>query len=261
VKDDRLDDILPPELLERYEVHSYRNAARILASACKQEFVELVETLAAFRIEMDEMVRKGGNKSQIAKNMDDLLNPKGWFETRIHGDLEFETVSKRFVGMTGGKKPKKKWEPDHKRYRIENIIDGHKIDFIKGKVAFDMEWNSKDQTFDRDLYAMRAFYEAGIISAGVLLTRDSSLRRTFSDIGQRVDIDKFASKYGASTTWMGKLTYRLDAGRAGGCPILAIGITPRVISDFDEWVAAHPVIREKVDLGELDKPVAEEGDE
>ncbi len=33
---------------------------------------------------------------------------------------------------------------------IENFIDGHKIDYVKGRVAFDLEWNSKDQTFDRD---------------------------------------------------------------------------------------------------------------
>jgi len=31
-------------------------------------------------------------------------------------------------------------------------------------------------------------------------------------------------KYGASTTWMGKLEYRLKSRRNGGCPILAIGI-------------------------------------
>lgn len=35
---------------------------------------------------------------------------------------------------------------------IKGYIDGHNIDFVKGKVAFDLEWNSKDQTFDRDLW-------------------------------------------------------------------------------------------------------------
>lgn len=30
--------------------------------------------------------------------------------------------------------------------------NGHNIDFLKGRVAFDLEWNSKDQTFDRDLF-------------------------------------------------------------------------------------------------------------
>ncbi|MFR8003294.1 MAG: BglII/BstYI family type II restriction endonuclease [Hydrogeniiclostridium sp.] len=31
-------------------------------------------------------------------------------------------------------------------------------------------------------------------------------------------------KYGASTTWIGKLLYRLKSRRNGGCPILAVGI-------------------------------------
>ncbi|MBM2309842.1 restriction endonuclease, partial [Sulfitobacter pseudonitzschiae] len=38
-------------------------------------------------------------------------------------------------------------------------------------------------------------------------------------------------KFGASTTWMGKLLYRLDAGRNGGCPVLAVGITPSCVRD------------------------------
>ncbi len=32
--------------------------------------------------------------------------------------------------------------------------DTHKVDYLKGRVAFDLEWNSKDQTFDRDLFAL-----------------------------------------------------------------------------------------------------------
>lgn len=39
-------------------------------------------------------------------------------------------------------------------------------------------------------------------------------------------------KYGASTTWMGKLTYRLDSRRNGGCPILAIGIGKECIEEY-----------------------------
>jgi hypothetical protein len=50
---------------------------------------------------------------------------------------------------------------------------------------------------------------------------------------------------------MGKLTYRLDAGRGGGCPILAIGIKPPVVSDFEAWKEANPVIKSGVDAAEL----------
>src|SRR5690606_26084185 len=39
------------------------------------------------------------------------------------------------------------------------------------------------------------------------------------------------AKYGASTTWMGKLLYRLNAGRNGACPVLVFGITPACVRD------------------------------
>ncbi|MFU0505829.1 BglII/BstYI family type II restriction endonuclease [Pseudaminobacter sp. NGMCC 1.201702] len=99
------------------------------------------------------------------------------------------------------------------------------MDYVKNKVAFDLEWNSEDQTFDRDLYAFDAFYQAGAIDAAVLLTRSKDMNDVFRALG-------IMSKYGASTTWMGKLLYRLNAGRNGGCPVLAIGIKPKCIEDW-----------------------------
>lgn len=250
-RDVSLPDVVTAEFRSRFEVRSYRNAARILAHASPDEFGELLEALSSFTISTSEMVKGGGNKSQIARNMDGLLNPKGWYETRIRGDMLIQTMTVWPNPLFGTKRKQKQTIQVPTTYRINNIIDGHKIDFVKNRVAFDMEWNSKDQTFDRDLYAMRTFYEAGIIDAGVLLTRDTSLSPLFAEIGQRVDIKDFKSKYGASTTWMGKLTYRLDAGRGGGCPILAIGIKPPVVADFDAWKADNPIIKTGVDAAEL----------
>lgn len=264
-KDQGLSDVFTPAFLNRFEVHSYRNASRILASANASELGELVETLTAFRIRTDDIVKPGGNKSRIAKNMDDLLFPKGWYESRIRGDL---TVRKTTVipndsaSEATPKKGVKKSRTTDKLYRIDGFIDGHKIDFVKNRVAFDMEWNSKDQTFDRDLYAARTFYECGIVDAGILLTRSKALAPVFAEIGSRVDIKNFKGKYGASTTWMGKLLYRLDAGRGGGCPILAIGIKPSVIEDFEDWKSAHPVIAaRKIDVEELTEGDDEETEE
>jgi CRISPR-associated protein Csd2 len=147
---------------------------------------------------------------------------------------------------------------------IRGFIDGHKIDFVKNKVAFDLEWNSKDQTFDRDLYALRAFYECGIIGVGILLTRSALLAPLFAEIQPRVAIKDFKSKFGASTTWIGKLKYRLDAGRGGGRPILALGIKPNLVSDFEGWKAAHPIIRipdfdAREEIAETEAPVDQEG--
>jgi hypothetical protein len=224
-------------------VLSYRNAARILANALPDEFDELMVTLSKFRIDTDEMVAPGKNKSRIALKMEGLLNPLGWNETRIRADLHVETIAKEINLRFGTKRSEKKFETVRRRYKVANLIDGHKIDFIKGRVAFDMEWNSKDQTFDRDLYAARTFYECGIINAGVLLTRSAELIPLFTEVARRVEMKNFQNKYGASTTWMKKLLYRLDAGRGGGCPVLALGIRPALVSDFDEWKDRHPVVR------------------
>jgi len=43
------------------------------------------------------------------------------------------------------------------RYARKGFLDGHGIDFVCGKVAFDLEWNSKEQIYDRDLHAFMLF--------------------------------------------------------------------------------------------------------
>jgi hypothetical protein len=165
----------------------------------------------------------------------------------IQGDLLLRLIWREQV------RTNQRGTPVYKRHEREivrnRVVDGHKIDYVKGKTAFDLEWNSKDQTFDRDLYAFRAFAEAGIIDVAVLVTRSASLNGVFRQLGPALKKDGSEErkkngqlrltheKYGASTTWMGKLLYRLNAGRNGACPVLAIGITPRCIegwSDPDE---------------------------
>lgn len=181
-------------------------------TSCRDELAQLCDALAAFRLSHADLLAPGGNESKIPKRMASLLRPHRWFETRIRGDLIVTIQTHADDG------------PAKTEHRIEDFMDGHKIDFVKNRVAFDLEWNSKDQTFDRDLYAFRAFHEAGVISAAVLVTRSESLDPVFRQLG-------IMSKYGASTTWMGKLLYRLKAGRHGGCPVLVLGITPKLIED------------------------------
>ncbi|MGB4334711.1 MAG: BglII/BstYI family type II restriction endonuclease [Chromatiaceae bacterium] len=206
-------DYLPAEFLERYEVHNFRHAAEVLATGCPEEFAELIGALGQFRITTADILAKGGNESQIPKRLAGILRPLRWFETRIHGDLVVTIETHADAGKTLA------------TTRIDNFMDGHKVDFVKNRVAFDLEWNSKDQTFDRDLYAFRAFHEAGVISAAVLLTRSEGLNEVFKNL----DI---MQKYGASTTWMGKLLYRMRASRNGGCPVLVLGITSKLIEDW-----------------------------
>lgn len=223
--------VIPEDILAKFEIHSYRNAASILRSGFPDQFDALICALGRFSITRRQIRTPGGSKSVIAKYVDTLFD-KNWREMRISADLHVTLQSPKGREIYG-------------KYVREGFLDGHRIDFVNGRVALDLEWNSKDQTYDRDLYAFSAFYDAGAIDVGIILTRGSSLDNAFfRSLGRVLNKDgsegagEVYKKYGASTTWMGKLLYRLDAGRNGGCPVLAIGITPRCIEDDDRTLRA-----------------------
>lgn len=214
--------LIPDDIYRLYKVYNFNHAAEILSSSEPEEYLELLTALRDFRINITDIKTKGGNESEIPRKFSSLLRPLGWSETRIESDL----IVKLYTAE--GKRVRKETEPFQTTV-IEKYIDGHNIDFLKNRVACDMEWNSKDQTFDRDLYAFRAYHECNVISAGVIITRSEELNKVFSQLGP--DIKK---KYGASTTWEGKLLYRLNARRHGGCPILVFAIKPDLIIDWNE---------------------------
>lgn len=201
---DRWLEQVPEEIEEKYELHNINNAVEILSTAYPEQYGDILNALHDFYFTQDEIMEGGGNESNIPKRFSHMLRPRGWQEIEISGDL---------LVKLHGRHPTTEQE-----FVIEDFIDGHNIDYVKGKVAFDMEWNSKDQTFDRDLYAFRTFYECGIISCGVIVTRSAQLNGLFRKLG-------IMQKYGSSTTWIGKLLPRIQARRHGGCPILIAGIT------------------------------------
>ena len=213
---DEWKELLPDSISGKYEFFNFNSAIEILTQSYPDEFAELVGTLEKFDIRIEDIMEKGGNESQISKHLSGILRPLGWKETEISGDL--------FVRLLDGKNQKKVW----KEYALEEFISGHKIDYVKGNIAVELEWNSKDQTFDRDLYAFRTFYECGVIACGVIITRSESLNLVFASLGAEIK-----NKYGASTTWVGKLLPRIHARRHGGCPLLIVGLTPDTVSDWE----------------------------
>jgi len=191
-----------------YDHYDYKHALAILKSDFAEELIDVCEVLLRFRITEEQIKRPGGNESEIPKALSELLRPRGWLERKLTAKLVVDN---------------------------DDVVssDTHLIDYMKNKVAFDLEWNSKDQTFDRDLYAFRAFFEYNKISAGILVTRSDELENYFKSLGEygdkHGDMRRYNDKFGASTTHMGKLLPRLEAGRSGGCPVLALGITKKLI--------------------------------
>lgn len=226
-----IEDYVDRNLLEKYEFFNYGHALEIVTQSFPDEWTELTDCLRRLDITTDDLREAGGNETNIPKKFDDVLYPYGWREVRISGDLHIKFFPR--AGKRGQFAPE---SIDTKI--IKGHIDGHNIDFLKNRVAFDLEWNSKDQTFDRDLLAMRTYYDCDIISVGIIITRSQELNEVFKtvyDYDEKVGRWKpILRKYGASTTWLGKLTYRLDSRRNGGCPVLAIGMKKSCISDWEE---------------------------
>ena len=227
-----LREYIAPDLLEKFEFYSYNHALEIITQAFPAEWSEIVDCLRQLRITTDDLRESGGNETKIPKKFDDVLYPRGWREIRISGDLHI-----KFYPRQAEQRGRFSQEPFEEKV-IPGYIDGHNIDFLKNRIAFDLEWNSKDQTFDRDLLAMRTYYDCDLVSAGIIITRSAELNDIFKTIydydGKTRQGKPILRKYGASTTWMGKLTYRLDSRRNGGCPILAVGIRKPCITDWEE---------------------------
>ena len=152
----------------------------------------------------------GGGKSKIAARFDDFLAQRGWEERKIK------------VGRT----------VDQETVEAET----HKVDFCKGRVAIEVEWNNKDPFYSRDLNAFRLLHELGVISVGVIITRMDELQDIFDSLPSVWDKKwkrevQIGKKYGPSTTHGSKLIPRVEAGGAGTCPLLLLGITRQCYTD------------------------------
>jgi hypothetical protein len=218
---DLAESIFDEGLKRRYSVTSYRSAAAILQQRAPQELAAIREVLRQFTISANEIRSPGGNRMTATERFGSLAAAAG-FNCEVHIEADLIVRLKAGKGATA---------TEIDTIIREDYIHNHLVDFWRGRVAFDYEWNSKDQTYDRDLYAFRSFFEAGVIDAGVIVTRQLS-NDFFKGLGHCLDKhgnetrQTVAAKFGASTTGMHKLTSRMAAGRSGGCPVLAIGILP-----------------------------------
>lgn len=183
---------VPPDLLELYEVHEWRNGLAVLAAARPDEWEDLKAALTDFRLYATEIIKKGGNRSSIAIRLDSLLESRDWAEHRFETSIRVD--------------------------KDERQSPTHKVDMYKNRVAFETEWNNKDPFYDRDLNNFRLLFELRAIDVGVIVTRCDELQQLVVELGR----DK--GSYGNSTTHMSKLLPRLEGGGGGGCPVVVFGI-------------------------------------
>jgi hypothetical protein len=173
-------------------VHEWKHACAVLATDFPGEWRDILDLMGRFRLKREWIEVGGGNRSQVAKDIDGFLAGRGWrakgFDTKIQVDAR------------------------------EMASPTHEVDCFKNRVALEVEWNNKDPFFDRDLNNFRLLFDLRVVSVGVIVTRADELQSIFASLGR-------GSSYGMSTTHMSKLLPRVEGGGGGGCPLLVLGIT------------------------------------
>jgi Restriction endonuclease BglII len=193
---------VPDDITDRYVCREWRNAIAVLRGAYPDEWDDLLAVLRAFKLCRTALQAEGGNKTVIAKAIDEHFTALGWQET------DFDTR----VSVA-----------HHPRHGADEIFEykspTHKVDSFKNHVGVELEWNNKDTFFDRDLNNFRLLFELRVIGVGVIITRGEDVRELAISLGRR------PGTYAATTTRWSTLVPRMEGGGGGGCPLLAFAIT------------------------------------
>ena len=188
----------PKDISDKYEIHEWKHASAILKHDFPKEWNDIVEMLRAFKLKKSWITQGGGNKTELARWVDEFLGSRGWKEKQFSTAVIVDDA------------------------KLESPT--HKVDCYRNRVALELEWNNKDPFYDRDLNNFRLLFDLRAISVGLIMTRCDELQGIFDDLGR-------GKSYGMSTTHMSKLLPRIEGGGGAGCPIIVIGITKQIYEE------------------------------
>src|SRR5438046_10272855 len=120
-----IEHLVPEDLRNLYAVREWRSATGVLATACPNEWTDIIEVLRAFRLLRSEILTAGGGLSPISQQINAAFDGRGWkeksFATRIVVD------------------------------ETEYIRPTHGEHGFMGRVGLEPEWNNNDQQSARAL--------------------------------------------------------------------------------------------------------------
>lgn len=209
--------VLPLAARNHWAFMETNSAAAIMKAVCPEEWADITSILETYRLDSRFWLKAGGNRGDIAEQIDGEFAKRGWKETRL--DLETKGILYSKDGTKRGELPAIRQE-------------GYLVDNFKNRIVLDVEWNAKDGNLDRDLASYRSWFDAGLISAGVIITKDrlsllSLARRLWGDYQAtlpeaervaRLPIDLTTS----TVTAFDKAQMRVRRGVMGSCSVLIV---------------------------------------
>ncbi len=214
--------VMPLVARNHWEFMETNSASAVLKAVCPAEWLDIVDVLSTYRLNAQYWLKPGGNRGDIAEQIDSLFSARGWQEARL--DLETKGILLNKGDEEIGTLPPVRQE-------------GYLVDNFKGRVVLDVEWNAKDGNLDRDLASYRSWHEAGVISAGVIITKDRprllNLARTiWSEYQATLPSDSRTAKLPidlatSTVTAFDKAQMRVRRGVMGTCPVLIVAASER----------------------------------
>jgi hypothetical protein len=146
-----------------FEIQFESHAAAILEMDFPAALHDLEQVLSSFRVPITEIIGSGGGETRGTQRMRRALNELGWRKGKFEIEKTINDVPRQSTS--------------------------HEVDHVKefgGKtLALEIEWNNKDPFFDRDLENFKRLHAEGAISAGIIVTRASSLHEHMEEFVYR----------------------------------------------------------------------------
>jgi hypothetical protein len=210
-------NVLPTVARAHWDFMETNSAAAVMKAVCPNEWKDICDVLSVYRLDPQYWLKPGGNRGDIADQIDAEFARRGWRETRL--DLSTTGILFSREGKKIGELP-----PVYQ--------EGYLVDNFKNRIVLDVEWNAKDGNLDRDLASYRSWFDAGVISAGVIITKDrlsllSLARRLWKayqlTLPEVQRVTKLPIDLTTSTvTAFDKAQMRVKRGVMGSCPVLII---------------------------------------
>ncbi|TAL88870.1 MAG: hypothetical protein EPN69_15570 [Rhodanobacter sp.] len=112
--------VLDPATRARWAFLETSSASAVLRSVCPAEWKEITDVLRTFALDPVHWLKKGGNRGDIARQIDDMFSQRNWREIRVDLSTQGVLVSR------GGK-------------IVEHLPpveqEGYLVDNFKGRVA------------------------------------------------------------------------------------------------------------------------------
>ena len=189
-------NVLPSNAREHWTFMETNSASAVMKAVCPDEWADIVHVLSTYRLEPQYWLRAGGNRGDIAEQIDTAFHERGWQETRL--DLSTK-------GILFSKNSEK----------IGELPEVYQEGYLVG-----------------DLASYRSWHEAGVISAGVIITKDRLpllrlARKLWADYQatrpEEQRINKLPIDLTTSTvTAFDKAQMRVRRGVMGSCPVLIV---------------------------------------